>query len=199
MDYLLSAGGLGGSQQARIFDAVARTVRRHERRDLIHRLLGARFAKPIVAIIVASTACLVVCTWKGTDSAPFRTEGLVTMDSVVRVEVECLRATLAACPRGSILAFSMSGAAAEGFVTAYLVPSQNTRPVWLLINQPTSARAAGGGDLLARGARVPDTLAPGRYTVEAVVTRHPQSREQALDPARAETIARARFMAVVPR
>lgn len=198
LDYLLSAGGLGGSQEARIFDTVARIVRQRERRNLIHRVLSARWAKPIIAVVAASAVCLVVWAWKAEDPSPFRSKGRATTEMAPTIEVDCLRATLAACPRGSILAFSVRGATTEGFVTVYLVPSQDTQPVWLLLSEPTSMRAAGGGDLLARGARVPDTLEPGSYTVVALMTKRPQSREQALDPAPAETIARARFNATVP-
>jgi hypothetical protein len=199
MDYLLSGGGLGGSQQARIFDAVARMARRQERGSLIHRLLGARWAGPIGAAVAVAAVCLVVGTWKRPDPASFRRKGADTTEATAAIDVECLRATLGACPRGSIVAFSIGGADPGRFLTAYLTSSKAKPPIWLLLNEPTAARAAGGGDLLARGARLPDALDGGSYTMEVLVTNRPQLREQALDSPAAETVARARFTVTVPQ
>jgi hypothetical protein len=98
-----------------------------------------------------------------------------------------LRATLAACPRGSVLAFSVRGATADLLLTAAMRPAGGGDTTWLLTNEPTSERAPNDTDLLARGARVPLEQPPGRYTIEVLLTRGSPS----------DVVARARFETTV--
>lgn len=198
VDYLLSGGSLPGGQRAAIFTRAVRTLRRRQRWARVRRMLGARWARPFGAVVAATAACLIVWSWRAAPSASFRAKGIATNATAAAIDVECLRATLAACPRGSILAFSVRGVTNEGFMTAYLQSKTSANRIWLLFNEPTLARAPGGGDLLASGGRIPDGLGPGDYTVEALLTRRLLSREQALTVSPIEIVARAQFVATVP-
>ncbi len=195
LDYLLSRGSLGGAQRDRIFDAVAASVRRQPGPP-------ARPArrKPWMiasgAALVAAVACLVVWTRAPVDGDTFRRKGNVGA-APVAVDVLCLHATLAACPRGSLLAFSVAGASSEAFLTAYLQPAGPAPRTWLLRNERVSAQVVGSGGLLARGARIPQDQNAGAYRIEVLVTRLPLPGAE--PAARAEdVVARARFDATVP-
>ena len=122
--------------------------------------------------------------------------------SLPSVDAQCLRATLGACPRGSILAFSVRGAAVGTFVTSYFEPTTPITPdprVWLLSNEPTAAQAPGAIGVLARGARVPDRQDAGRYHLEVLVTKRPLSREEATRTRLGDDlVSRARFDLTVP-
>ncbi len=192
---------------ARLFDREVRartqptsqTERRlqPERRLPFQRRRGNRWATTTVTVVFAAAACFVLAYWKGRDSATFRPKGLPTAKATDTIRVECLGGTLAACPRYSVLAFSVGSADPRSFMTAYLVSIASNRPILLLLNEPTTARAAGGGDLLARGARLPQGIDSGSYRIEVLVMSRPQSREQALDRVSTEIIARAQFTVMI--
>jgi hypothetical protein len=174
VDYLLSAGQLGGSQRDRIFARLAESLHAQERRPadrarVVIRRLG----------VVGLAACVAVLALMiGPRGAPerdqFRSKGGAAMaiPSSIAIDVACLHGTLSACSRGSLLAFSVDGG---GFVTAYLDSAGPSRRVWLLRNEPTAAQAPGATGLLARGARLPEDQLPGRYGLAVLITRRPLS------------------------
>jgi hypothetical protein len=190
IDYLLSAGSLGGTQKNRIFAAVAKSVR--------HQGSGSRVPRSAAVVLasLAAAACFVVWTWRPFDRDSFRSKGGGTA-TIPSIDVACLRATLGACPRGSVLAFSARDTSRGMFVTATLEPADSGPRVWLLSNEPTSVEVSGAAGLLARGARVPDEQGAGRYVIEVIVTRRPLPREEvALAPS--DVVVRARFETTVP-
>jgi len=85
------------------------------------------------------------------------------------------------------------------FVTAYLQSPTSGPNVWLLSNEPATARAPGDSGLLAKGARIPDNLAAGSYTVEVLLTRRPLARAEAASIGSSDLVTRARFKVTVPR
>ncbi len=197
VDYLLSAGGLGGSQRGRIFDAVVGAGRIGGDRTT-SRSRTARWIGALGAAVAAATVLVLGWTWRSDNRASFQRKGDLAV-AAPAIDVECLRATLTACPRGSVLVFSASGASLGMFVTAYLQSPTSGPNVWLLSNEPATARAPGDSGLLAKGARIPDNLAAGSYTVEVLLTRRPLARAEAASIGSSDLVTRARFKVTVPR
>jgi hypothetical protein len=117
------------------------------------------------------------------------------------VNVTCLRGTLRACPRGSLLAFSTQGSTLGEpmFLTAYLHRGDAGPRVWLLRDEPAGSGAANTEGLLPRAARIPESQPPADYTVEVLISRRPLSlaSEGAVEPAPRDVVERARFEATV--
>jgi len=195
LDYLLSRGSLGGAQRGRIFDAVAASVGRQPGSPLDRPVRRKPWMIATGAALIAAVACLVVWMRAPVDGDRFRSKGNGGA-APVAVDVACLHATLAACPRGSLLAFSVAGASTETFLTAYLQPAKPAPRIWLLRNQRVSAQVTGSGGLLSRAARIPQDQNAGAYRIEVLVTRLPlEGAEPA--PRAEDLVARARFDATV--
>ncbi|HEY7373932.1 MAG TPA: hypothetical protein VIF57_17360 [Polyangia bacterium] len=179
VDYLLSAGRLGSAQRDRIFAAVAAATSSRPRRRFAARrgaaLAGAAALAALFGVSTSRRAPL--------DRDAFRDKGAAP--AAASVGVACLRATLAACPRGSVLAFSVRGATADTLVTAVMRPAGGGDTTSLLTDEPTSQRAPSDTELLARGARIPVEQPPGRYTIEVLLTR--RSPKDVVARARIET------------
>jgi hypothetical protein len=201
-DYLLSAGGLGGEQRDRIFAAVVASGRvRDDRRRVRASWTWRRWSIATGAAGFATVALLLVGGQLSRRHDPFQSRGGQAA-APVSVDVECLRAALGACPRKSIVAFSVRGASTGAFVSAYLDPGSATSaaPTWLLSNEPVTAQAPGDAVLLARGAEIPEGQASGAYRLEVLVTNRPISREETARPrSKTDLLALARFpLTVVP-
>jgi hypothetical protein len=201
VDYLLSAGRLGGTQRDRIFNAAAEGARPQKGRAWEGSVRTRRWVARGTAITLAAAALLVIWVRASVDRDRFQVKGSKTT-SLPSVDVECLHATLDACRRGSILAFAVRGAPAGSFVTAYFEPPTARIPnrrVFLLSNEPTTARVPGAIGVLARGARVPNRQDAGRYELEVLVTPRALSRDEVTrtqlgdDP-----VTRAQFELTVP-
>ena len=199
VDYLLSGGRLGGSQLERISSAVVESARGPTRRRWGHPVrTWKRFG--VMGLMVAGVAASFLLWSRGSfrgDRDPFRAKGGAVV-SPLSMHVECLHATLAACPRGSLIAFSARGASENLFMTAALEPRGPGARVRLLSNEPTSAQASSELGLLARGARLPADQAAGAYRLEVLVTRQPLPSDQSSDVRPELVVARARFDVTVP-
>jgi len=201
VDYLLSGGRLGGSQLERISSAVVESARGPARRrwDLPVRT-WKRYG--VMGLVAAGAAASFLLWSRGSfrgagDRDSFRAKGGAVV-SPLSMNVECLHAALAACPRGSLLAFSARGASENLFMTAALEPRGPGARLRLLSNEPTSARASSELGLLARGARLPADQAAGAYSLEVLITRQPLPRDQSSDVRPELVVARARFEVTVP-
>jgi hypothetical protein len=190
LDYLLSSGRLGGSQHQGILDAALQSVRVRESRFGASRGRGAmRIAAPAIAMAAAFAAFL---SWPHTRAGldHFQSKGEAP---AVSIDAACLHASLGACPRGSILAFSVRGAQSGMLVTAYLQPLDAGSRVWLLSNEPVSAETTENPGLLPRGSQIPEDQVAGDYHLQVVVTRRPLSHENALSPDPTDVVASTRF------
>jgi len=201
IEYLLSAGRLGGEQRERVFAGVMESVLRQEDRPRARWGSARRWIGAGSAAALAAVALLVVWARGSFDHGRFDSKG-DKATSLLSIDAECLRATLAACPRKSVLAFSVRGASAGMFVTATLEPAEpgmSGPRVWLLSNEPASAQAGGAVGVLARGARVPEQQAAGTYHLEVVVTKRPVARDAAAGNRWGGDLAgHARFEITVP-
>jgi hypothetical protein len=196
LDYLLSGGRLGGSQHEAIFGAVAGSVRgRHPRFAAMRGHGGMRMAAAAIALVSAAAA-FVLWARGSNERDHFQSKGDTP---AIALDAACLHATLSACPRKSILAFSARGARTGMLVTAYLQPEEPGQRVWLLSNEPVTAEIVDNEGLLSHGAQIPDDQVAGTYRLQVLVTRRPLSREKAVDPEPDNLVAKALFAAkVVP-
>jgi hypothetical protein len=171
IDALLARGGLAGSEDDRILEAVlSRHARRSWRRRWFALGTGLSFAAAAAVVLVMG---------------PFRAgrEGFAPRGADLEglaVEVACLGNSLAACPRGATLLFALRGGSPGGYLAAWAEP---VRPggerVWyfsadqetpLLQASPTSAQA------LSRGVRIGPEHAVGDYRVHVLLSDQPLSR-----------------------
>ena len=198
VDYLLSGGRLGGSQRSQIFEGVVESLGRLESRAA-SSTRPRWWPRAMILGAMASVVCAVLWMRSSTEGRHFATKGTPAPAGTAAMDVACLYATLAACPPGSILAFSARGAAPAMFVTAYLEPAGPGPRVWLLANEPVSGQVPHAAGLLARGVRIPDDQEAGAYFVEAIVTARPLSRDEAVRRRDGDVMARGRFQMTVRR
>lgn len=194
VDYLLSAGRLSGAQHDDIFAAVAAAPVRKQKGGARTRVSPAPRIAAGAAILAGAIAGFLL--WARTVTPDhFQSKGGSDRHAP-SIDTTCLHASLRACPRGSILAFSAKGASPDMFVTATLEPLGSGPRQWLLWNETASPSESG---LLAHGARVPDQQAPGDYRILVVVTRHPLGRDLPTAPSPHDLVGMARWdVTVVP-
>jgi hypothetical protein len=180
LDRLLARGALSGQERedvlARVLEKTARPARRSRVRPAILGVAGfAACAAVVTAVAVA---------WQGRDTGAFASRG--GQDQGIHVEIACSGARLSACPVGSHLVFSASGAA-PGYLTAWAEPVAGGERIWYFSAEhgaPTVPPTATASPL-DRAVEIGPEHAIGKYVVHILVGTHPFSREQALrgDPA----------------
>jgi hypothetical protein len=176
LDYLLSRGMLSGPKRAELLDHAIASARAAEPAPRkAPRWLGARGVGAGLAV-AASAALIVVVLRPPHQVTQFRAKGSGAGAPIL--DVTCVGATLKACPRGSLLAFSVRNpggeatAAAGSFVSAYSDPSSGGQRIWYLTNEPVV------GSVVPKVARIGDEHRPGSYRAQVVLSRRPLSRAE---------------------
>ncbi|MBW8879814.1 MAG: hypothetical protein JF614_33205 [Acidobacteria bacterium] len=186
MDYLLSRGRLGGSQRRRILDTALAASR--PRPWARWRALLA-WGGGGVALAAGAAVLLLALRPKGDDGGGgFQVKG----GNAPLITLTCLGASVAACPPGSKLAFSLDGGRDRGgFLSAYADPVESGQRVWYLHGESVGAANADFAPrVVPRGALVGPGQPVGRYRVHAVFSRRPVSREALGSLAPADVLAR---------
>jgi hypothetical protein len=193
VDYLLSRGGLSGDK----------------RDQILQNVLSSTAAQPVPArrrwwawgggmglALTAGAAAILLWPRAQQPSADFRAKG--APDPAVLLGMACLGATVKACPRGALVAFTLDGANGTGdgagrFVSAYADPVPGGERIWYLTNEPLV------DGIVSKAARVGDEHAPGPYRVKAMLTTQALPRDVLVGGADAAVVARATFdLEVIP-
>jgi hypothetical protein len=176
IDYLLSGGGLGGEQLERIRGRLTATARARARARAWRRTMLAVTAAGVVA---AAAAAVVLVPRAMTDHEAMRAKGAGrTSATPASLHVACLSGALSACPRGSVLGFSVGGSEGPGFVTAFADPVEGAGDrIWYFLDQPLAS--TGDSRVLASGARVGREHTARRYRIHLLLSPHPLGRERA--------------------
>jgi hypothetical protein len=179
LDYLLSRGMLSGPKRAQILEEASASsgpaapvpapAGRAWRR-LSTRLVGAG-----LALAAGAAAFVIVVSRAPKETAPFRAKGSSAGPPIV--DISCVGATLKACPRDSVLAFSVwnadgKDAPESGFVSAYSDPISAGERIWYVTNQPLL------GTVVPTVARIGSEHRPGGYRAHVVLSRLPLSRAE---------------------
>ncbi len=117
------------------------------------------------------------------------------------LEVACVGGTLAACPRGATLVFSVAlDPGHAGYLAAWAEPRAGGERIWYFSAETetphVSGEAADTGDgvaVLKRGIRLGPEHAPGTYDVRLVVTAEPATRAALLGAGAPAPLGAAEF------
>ncbi len=178
LDSLLGRGRMGASRR----DAILSTLLARaavERRTRSRR----RWSFVGLAAVAAAAAGMFLLTPRLSprSGAPFRPKGGATEPSTPSVAMECLGATLAACPTGSRLVVSATGV--RGFVSAWAEPVGGGERIWYFSADTVSPPVDSGSDRTAHAIHA-DKVGPehvaGTYRVEVRVTERPVARADLL-------------------
>jgi len=194
LDYLLSRGTLSGPRREQILQEALAAARARPARG--RRWRWALGGGAGVAVAAAAAMVLLWPRVRPPVEGEFRAKGGGAGAPVI--DMTCLGATVSACPRNSLVVFSigsqedgkeMSGA----LVSAYADPISPGERIWYLTNQPAV------GPLAGKAVRIGDEHRPGRYRVEVVLSRRALGRADLVSARPPEVTARARFdLQVVP-
>jgi len=200
VDRLLARGGLGSSQREKILRSVLASTAAQARPARRRWWIWSGGSSLVLAAGVAA-----VLLWPRVfDRADgdFRAKGSPSVGP--RIEMSCLSARLEACPRGSLVAFEVGELpqnvkGGDAFVTAYADPATPGERIWYLNNAPIAGAVPQrpDGRVVPRAAKVGDEHVPGGYRVEAILSRRPLSRDEALGAGGADVLARGHFDLVV--
>jgi hypothetical protein len=189
LDHLLGRGSIGAARRDAILESVLAQVQSERR-------LARRRRWPLAAglglVVVAATALVLVPRGTG-----FRAKGPTA--TAAQLTLECVGASLEACPAGSLLVVRASGL--RGYVAAWAEPVPGGERIWYFSGDGKSPLLDGTavpGVVTSHAARVGAEHAPGAYLVEIRVTERPMSRGELLRAPPALGSARARLTVVAP-
>jgi hypothetical protein len=179
LDSLLGRGSIGATRR----DAVLETVLAQVRAETSAR---RRWRWPVAGLgTVAAAAALLFLMPRSSqpDFSPFRAKGMAAKprQSTPSAAIECLGATLEACPMGSLLVVRAAGV--RGYVSAWAEPVAGGEKVWYfsadthtpLIDASLTASAAA-----SRAVKIGPEHIAGTYVVELRVTERPMTRADLL-------------------
>jgi hypothetical protein len=213
IDRLLARGGLAGGQRERILGEVltrTATVPRagqRQRRWVWGGGIGMAVAAGMAAIFFWPRAM-------DHPAGEFRAKGSA---EAPRIEMSCLEARVSACPRGSLIAFSIEGLAqnpsaaspanggpprSAGFVTAFADPEPPGERIWYLTNEPLLGLVPGRDDaarIVSKAIRIGDEHVAGSYRVRAMLTSRPLTRQYLVAGEGPDFMSRADFELRVQR
>jgi hypothetical protein len=197
LDSLLGRGGIGATRR----DAILQTVLARVRAEAPIRIRWSWSILGLGTVAVAAALFLLVPPLSRPASSSFHAKGAVaelppaTMPSV---QLDCLGASLTACPRESLLVVRVTGV--RGFVSAWAEPAGDGERIWYfsaetqsplvdgLLNPPaTTTRAVKIG---------PEHLASA-YVVEIRVTERPMTREDLMRIPASGALAQGRALLTV--
>jgi hypothetical protein len=177
LDALLGRGRIGAARR----DAILEAVLAHVRADAPAR---TRWRWPLaglgIAAVAAATVALLVPRPTSPTSSPFRAKGVAekAQGSTPSAEIECLGATLDACPTGSLLVVRVAGV--RGYVSAWAEPASGGDRIWYFsadTDSPLVDAVVTGSATTARAVKMGPEHAIGSYVVEIRVTERPLKRD----------------------
>jgi hypothetical protein len=176
LDSLLGRGSIGAARR----DAILQTVLARVKAETPARARG-RWSFAGLGIVAATTAVLIFLgpRFSSSDLSPFRAKGTaLTMPSV---HIECLGATLGACPSGSLLVVRVAGV--RGFVSAWAEPVSGGERIWYFSAETLSPLVDAVSAIppaTTRAVKLGHEHAVGTYVVDIRVTDRPIGRDSLL-------------------
>jgi hypothetical protein len=179
IDSLLGRGGIGATRR----DAIFEKVLEHAQASRPSRSRWRWAAATFFAAGAAAALVVVVPRLSTNGQAPFRAKGAAAKSatSPPTADIECLGATLDACPAGSLVIVRVAGA--RGFVSAWAEPAGGGERIWYfsadgfspLVDALSAVPVA-----TTRAVKVGPEHKPGGYVVRILVTPQPMAREALL-------------------
>lgn len=175
LDSLLDRGGLGARRDAILSEVLAQ-VRAERPRRSRRRWAVAGLGAAAAAVLVVGLA-----PWRSTQAPSLRGKGTPVTASSTQpsLELDCLGATLAGCPRGSLVVVHATGV--QGFLSAWAEPANGGERIWYFSAESSSPPVGVDTSAAAtRAVKLGPEHAPGSYRVQVRVTAQPMSRAQLL-------------------
>jgi hypothetical protein len=182
LDYLLAEGQLAGPVKDRILEKV---LNEHGVAPGVVPLVRRRrlWMGAGGLVVAAAAAVVLVALPRGQiGEGTFTAKGAASEGaSTSLVDVQCLRATLDACPSGATLVFGAAGAAG-GFLAAYSEPASGGERIWYFSKDGESPALAPGDRTqpFLKAIRLGPEHAPGEFRIHLFVTRAPHTRAELL-------------------
>jgi len=178
LDSLLARGGLGAARRDAILDTVLARVEGERRARSRWR---PAFAGLAVAAAAAVALILLVPRFSSRPDGGFRAKGAAPTPTATMpaTAIECLGASLAACPTGSLLVVRASGV--RGYVSAWAEPVGGGQRIWYFSAETSSPEidaVTSVGTPIGRAVRIGTEHAAGSYRVEVRVTPRSMTREE---------------------
>ena len=179
LDSLLGRGSIGATRRDAILATVLARVRAESTARPRWRWSLAALG---TAVVAAAALLLLVPRFSPPASSPFRAKGTAAKPPATpSAEIECLGATLAACPTGSLLVVRVAGV--RGFVSAWAEPAQGGERIWYFsaetFSPPVDAVPASSA-VATRAVKIGPEHAAGAYVVQVRVTERPMARDDLL-------------------
>jgi hypothetical protein len=177
LDTLLGRGGIGATRRDTILENVLARV---QATSPARRFWRWTFAGLGVAATVAALFLLIPRLSQPALS-PFRAKGATPPTVKPTAWLECLGATLRACPTGSLLAVQAMGV--RGYLSAWAQPVAGGERIWYFSAETSSPLVEGSlpaSDSPQRAVKVGPEHAAGSYVVEIRVTKRPLNHEEIL-------------------
>jgi len=177
LDSLLGRGSIGVARR----DAILETVLARTRAEVPAR---RRWRWPVVGLgtmaVAAAALLFFVPSSLRPALSPFRVRGAATrpLASVPSAEIECLGATLEACPTGSLLVVRVAGA--RGFVSAWAEPVGGGERIWYFsaeTHSPWVDPVQTPSAPTTRAVKIGPEHVASAYVVEIRVTERPMGRD----------------------
>jgi hypothetical protein len=196
LDALLGRGGIGATRR----DEILSTVLAHAKAEAPARPRWRwSLAGLGTAVVVAAALFVLVPRFSSPTQSPFRVKGTVptgTAATTPSVLIECLGASLHACPAGSLLVVRSAGV--RGFVSAWAEPTGGGERVWYFSAETYSPRVESVPTAApTRAVKIGPEHAAGAYVVEIRVTERAMGRDELLHLPASAALASAQALLVV--
>lgn len=174
---MLGRGSMGAARR----DAILQTVLARVRAEAPSRR-SWRWAFAGFGAAATATAVLLFVGPRFASPAlsPFRAKGTAN-SSAPSAEIDCLGATLAACPTGSLLVVRVAGV--RGYVSAWAEPVGGGERIWYFSAEsrsPLVEPAAMVSAATSRAVKIGPEHAAATYLVQVRVTERPMGRDDLL-------------------
>ena len=175
LDSLLGRGSIGATRR----DAILETVLSRVRAESPARMRRRWSVAGIATVAVAAAALFLFVPRSSLPSlSPFRAKGTAgVLAPRPSTEIECLGATLDACPAGSLLAVRAAGV--RGFVSAWAEPVGGGERIWYFsaeTQSPLVDPALTSSAATTRAVKIGHEHVASAYVVEMRVTERPMGR-----------------------
>jgi len=179
IDALLSEGRFPGPTKDRVFEGALRDAGVGDGRAPRARpSWRSRLAITAGLSLAAGVAALVLVPRASRQDDPFRAKGT---GAAFEMDVACVgkhAASLAACPQGATLVFSIApGGSGPGYLAGYADPTGGGERIWYFSadgETPAIPTASAGATApFSRAIRIGPEHAPGAYRVSLFMTRAP--------------------------
>jgi hypothetical protein len=175
LDSLLDRGGLGAARR----DAILSHVLAHAQAERSRRP-RRRWAVAAFGSAAAAAAVLLLAPWRSPQVPSVREKGTAGRPASTEpsAELDCLGATLGACPKGSLIV--VHAANVRGFLSAWAEPEDGGERIWYFSAESSSplVDALSTSVAASRAVKLGPEHAPGSYVVHVRVTAQPMARDQ---------------------